>query len=78
LKIIINISSSVLAKTGSLSLHSHIAYTQNIRKIKQLKPSAGGRGGFQYRKTFGMLKEKGNIKFEKQSVKTFREAQGRE
>jgi hypothetical protein len=45
--------SSVLAKTGSSSLQSHIACTQNIRKIKQLKKSTGGRGGYQYRKTFG-------------------------
>ena len=29
---------------SSSSLQSHIAYTPNLRKIKQLKQSAGGRG----------------------------------
>ena len=47
-----SISSSVLAKTDSSKLQSNIAYTQNIRKIKQLKQSAGGKGGYQYPKTF--------------------------
>ena len=42
----LNIPSSDLAKTGSSSLQSHIAYTQNIRKIQQLKQSAGGKGGY--------------------------------
>ena len=31
-----------MAKTDSSRLQSHIAYTQNIRKIKQLKQSTGG------------------------------------
>ena len=73
----LNISSSVLAKTGSSSLYAHIAYTQNIRKIKQLKESAGGTGDINIARHFGRLKEESNIKFEQQSVKTFREAQGR-
>ena len=37
--------SSVLAKTGSSSLQSHIACTQNIRKIKQLKKVHRWEGG---------------------------------
>ena len=37
-----------------------------------------GEGGYQYLKTFRGLKEESNIKFEQQSVKTFREAQGGE
>jgi hypothetical protein len=64
--------------TGSSSLQSHIPYTQNIRKIKQLKKSAGGKGDINIARHFGRLKEGGNIKFQQQSVKTFREAQGGE
>ena len=74
----LNISSSVLAKTGSSSLYAHIAYTQNIRNIKQLKQAAGGKGDISIARHFGRLKEGGNIKFQQQSVKTFREAQGGE
>ena len=35
---------SYVDKAGSSSLQSHIAYTENIGKIKQLKQLAGGRG----------------------------------
>ena len=55
--------------------YSH-TYTQNIRKIKQLKHSAGGKGDINIARHLGRLKEEGNIKFEQQSVKTFREAEG--
>ena len=74
----LNISSSDLAQTGSSSLQSHIAFTQNIRQIKQLKQSPGGRGDINVARDFGRLKEESNITFEQQSVKTFREAQGGE
>ena len=53
----LNISSSDLAKTGSSNLQSHMAYTQNIRKIQQLKESARGRGDIKIAKHFGRLKE---------------------
>ena len=64
----LNITSGVLAKTGSSSLKSHIAYTQNIKKIKQLKQSAGGRGDINIARHFRRVKEGGNITFEQQSV----------
>ena len=64
--------------TGSSSLQSHIPYTQNIRKIKKLKQSAGGKGDINIARHFGRLKEEGNIKFETQIVKIFQEAQGGE
>ena len=68
----LNISSSVLAKTGSSSLQLHIAYTQNIRKLNQ---SAGGKGDNNIARYFRRLNEKSNVKFEQQSVKKLREAQ---
>ena len=61
----LNISSSVLAKAGSSSLQSHIAYTKTVEK-----------GDINIARHFGRLKEESNIKFEQPSVKTFREAQG--
>ena len=64
--------------TGSSSLQSHIPYTQNIRKIKELKESAGGKVDINIARHFGRLKEESYIKFEQQSVKTFPEAQGEE
>ena len=64
-----------LAKTDSSSLQSHIAYKQNIRKIKQLKQLAWERGDINIARNFGRLKEESNIKFEQQNVKTFRKAQ---
>ena len=46
-----------------LNISSHLK-----KKIKQLKQSAGGRGDINMARHFGRLKEKNNIKFEKQSV----------
>ena len=59
----LNISSSDLAKTGSSSLQSHIAYTQNLSKINQLQQSAGGKGDINIARHFGSY-----ITFEQQRV----------
>ena len=40
-----------------------MGYTLKIRKIKQLKQSAGGRGDFNIARHFGRLKEDSNITF---------------
>ena len=48
--------------------YRYIAYTQNIRIIKQLKQLAKEGGDINIARHFGKLKEGGNITFEQQSV----------